>query len=184
MSWNLVALEDVAPQPWRNGGGITRELLAWPDAAHWQARLSVADVAAPGPFSRYPGIERWFAVLEGAGVELRVAGETHRATRSSEPLRFDGGADAACALLDGATRDFNLMAAPGTAILRRVRGSVPLQTRSPGLLAVYAHHASAQLVLDGDALHVPAMHLAWCWRSAPAAGTLSAEDALWMEAGT
>ena len=30
MSWNLVRLADLAPQPWKNGGGTTRELLAWP----------------------------------------------------------------------------------------------------------------------------------------------------------
>ena len=46
MSWNLVQLADVAPQPWKNGGGTTRELLAWPDAASWRVRLSVAEVAA------------------------------------------------------------------------------------------------------------------------------------------
>ena len=29
-------LADVAPQPWRNGGGVTRELLAWPAAGDWR----------------------------------------------------------------------------------------------------------------------------------------------------
>ena len=32
--------------PWRNGGGVTRELLAWPDSKDWALRVSVADVAA------------------------------------------------------------------------------------------------------------------------------------------
>ena len=59
------------PQPWRNGGGVTRELLAWPDGGDWRVRVSVADIDADGPFSAFPGVERWFAVLEGAGVALR-----------------------------------------------------------------------------------------------------------------
>ena len=112
MKWNLVALADVPPQPWRNGGGATRELLAHPGPANWRVRMSVADVQAAGPFSRFEGIERWFAVLEGAGVVLRLAGEERLLTRGDPPLRFDGGVPVHCTLFTGATRDFNLMAAP------------------------------------------------------------------------
>ena len=61
----LVPGERVAAR-WRNGGGRTRELLAWPDAADWKVRVSVADVESDGPFSAFPGVQRWFAVLEGA----------------------------------------------------------------------------------------------------------------------
>jgi hypothetical protein len=32
MSWHTVHLADVPPSPWKNGGGTTRELLAWPSA--------------------------------------------------------------------------------------------------------------------------------------------------------
>ena len=92
MSWNLVQLADVAPQPWKNGGGTTRELLAWPDADRWRVRLSVAEVAADGPFSRFDGVQRWFAVLGGAGVQLVVDGVTHTLTAASEPFAFDGAA--------------------------------------------------------------------------------------------
>ena len=67
---NRVQLAEIAPQPWRNGGGLTRELLAWPDAEAWQCRLSVADITRAGPFSAFPGVTRWFAVLEGEGVVL------------------------------------------------------------------------------------------------------------------
>ena len=38
----------VAPQPWRNGGGRTRELLAWPDAQAWSVRISLAEIEAEG----------------------------------------------------------------------------------------------------------------------------------------
>ena len=74
---------------------------------------------ADGPFSAYPGVERWFAVLKGAGVELVVDGASHVLTRTSAPLRFDGAARTTCRLLDGPTRDLNLMLAgvPGALTL-------------------------------------------------------------------
>ena len=122
MSWNLVRLADVAPQPWKNGGGTTRELLAWPDAASWRVRLSVAEVVADGPFSRFDGVLRWFAVLGGAGVRLVVDGAAHTLTTASDPFAFDGTATTQCALLGGATQDFNLMTRQAPARLQRVRG--------------------------------------------------------------
>jgi environmental stress-induced protein Ves len=62
-------------QTWRNGGGSTRELLAWPEAGAWQLRISVAEITRDGPFSAFAGVQRWFAVLRGDGVRLRL-GET------------------------------------------------------------------------------------------------------------
>ena len=109
MSWNVVSLADVVATPWRNGGGVTRELVAWPPEGEWQWRMSVAEVEASGPFSRFEGVQRWFAVLSGAGVALDVAGERHTLTAESEPLAFDGAAPTDCQLLKGATQDFNLM---------------------------------------------------------------------------
>ena len=97
------------PQPWRNGGGVTRELLAWPDARDWRVRVSVADIEADGPFSAFPGVQRWFAVLKGAGVALCIDGAAQRLTRSDAPFAFDGAAQPTCRLLDGPTRDLNLM---------------------------------------------------------------------------
>ncbi|KQT09535.1 hypothetical protein ASG30_13290 [Ramlibacter sp. Leaf400] len=177
----MVSLAATQPQPWRNGGGATRELLAWPTASEWRVRLSVAEVASPGPFSRFEGLERWFAVLEGAGVVLRIEGHEQRLTRASEAFRFDGGAAVHCELPGGATRDFNLMAAPGHARMRRLRNELAVSTDAPALLALYAHSAPARMVLGGQAVSVPAFHLAWRLQDAPADGHVMAEDALWME---
>lgn len=184
MNWTLVALDAQPPQPWRNGGGITRELLAWPTAADWRVRLSVADVQAAGPFSRFDGIERWFAVLEGDGVVLRSDFGSHRLTADSEPLRFEGGLAMDCTLLGGATRDFNLMARPGRARMRRMRGLVDFHAGAGTLLALYTHAGGAQLCSDDALLDVPPYHLAWGIAAAPVRGYVSAEDALWLEAMT
>ena len=78
MSWNVVRLADVAATPWRNGGGVTRELVAWPPQGEWQWRMSVAEVESSGPFSRFEGVQRWFAVLSGEGVALDIAVNTTR----------------------------------------------------------------------------------------------------------
>lgn len=181
MTWQLVPLSTVAASPWRNGGGSTRELLAWPAAADWRVRISVADVEQDGPFSAFPGIERWFAVLEGAGVALRLGGATNLLSADSAPLRFDGAAAVDCALLDGPTRDFNLMAPPGRARLLRVRRTQRLDAAPGTLVGLYAHHGGARVTRDGQERDVPAATLAWC---RPATGfevQVDAADALWME---
>ena len=71
---NLLRCDAVEPQSWKNGGGLTRELLAWPARDGWALRISVADIRADGPFSAFAGVDRWFAVLEGNGVRLVLPG--------------------------------------------------------------------------------------------------------------
>ncbi len=126
MTLHTLRCDQVEPQPWRNGGGRTRELLAWPRAQDWQLRISVADIDRDGPFSPYPGVERWFAVLEGAGVALQFRAGAQRLDTDSAPLHFRGEDAPGCDLLDGPTRDLNLMA-------RRGQGRSTLQRAEPGL---------------------------------------------------
>jgi environmental stress-induced protein Ves len=182
--WQLVSLDAAARQPWRNGGGTTRELLTWPPDQPWTVRISVADITASGPFSRFEGIERWFAVLEGAGVELRVGGGAQRLYPGTDALQFSGDAPVDCALVDGPTLDFNLMAAPQVARLRRVRGDWDFRVEGPALLAVYAHERPAQLAILETTIEVPPRHLLWRHRRWRAHGRLAGEGALWMEART
>jgi environmental stress-induced protein Ves len=178
MSWNVVSLDEVRPQAWKNGGGTTRELLAWPAATDWQVRLSVAEVEADGPFSRFDGVHRCFAVLSGAGVRLVVDGQAHALTPASEPLAFDGGADTQCTLLGGATQDFNLMVRGGDAVLQRVQAPMVFPASAALLQAVYAVSAPALL----GALTLPPHTLAW--RLGGEALSVQGNDALWMEVST
>jgi environmental stress-induced protein Ves len=67
------ALPQVPAQPWKNGGGQTRELVCQPAGASLQDfdwRISVATIAASGPFSSYPGVDRSITLLAGDGVLL------------------------------------------------------------------------------------------------------------------
>lgn len=183
LSWPQVHLGDVSPSPWRNGGGVTRELLAWPDSQDWLWRLSVAEVACGGPFSRFSGVQRWFAVLGQGGVALSLDGQTHVLTRSSAPLCFSGDVPANCALLDGATQDFNLMVrSPQVAArMTRVSGSIRSTLDAAKTIAVYAIDSRARVEFNDEFFEIPAQTLTW--QTLPAGTTLqfSGPDFLWME---
>lgn len=179
-----VFCDQVEPQAWRNGGGRTRELLVWPPDAPWHLRISVADIEANGPFSAYPGVDRWFAVVEGEGVDLRLPSRRVSLDVDSEPLAFQGEDAPDCALHLGATRDLNLMVqrGQGQASMLRARPDVA-QGATAGLRALFCADA-VTLEVDGAAHRVApytlcwssdAGHDAWCIRSA-----LSAPRAWWM----
>ena len=164
----------VSPQPWRNGGGQTRELLTCPTGAAWRLRLSVADIQADGPFSVFEGVQRWFVVLDGAGVGLRTAGQSHHLTPDSPPLRFSGDAATDCWLTDGPTRDLNLM-------LRGCAGGlvavVPGQAWSGGNAACGLFTTGpGQCRVQGRYCTVPALSLLW-FDQPPGPLTFACDDA-------
>lgn len=163
--------EAVAPEPWRNGGGSTRTLWAWPVGAggdDWRLRISLADIARDGPFSPFAGVQRWFTVVQGPGVRLSFADRVLDLTPDREPLHFDGANAPGCTLIDGPTRDLNLM-------LRGVAGG--LQVAVPGVpWTAPAGAWRACFCTGAGRLHVgarsmvcPAMGLAVETRAAPAA---------------
>jgi uncharacterized protein len=101
-----------AATPWRNGGGVTREVAIEPDAKRgFRWRISIAEVTADGPFSTFTGCGRVLTVLRGAGLELRVDGVAHTIARPYEPFDFDGAAATECRLIDGPVLDINLIRA-------------------------------------------------------------------------
>jgi uncharacterized protein len=120
-SLTIVDASTVAPTPWRNGGGQTRELLTRPEGSQWQLRVSLADIDRDGPFSAFPEAQRWFAVVSGAGVALRFADAERMVTPQSQPLCFDGATAPDCRLIDGPTRDLNLMVRQGSALMTAAR---------------------------------------------------------------
>jgi environmental stress-induced protein Ves len=192
MSWHAVHLADVQAAPWRNGGGVTRELAAWPAQGEWQWRMSVAEVESSGPFSRFDGITRWFAVLQGAGVVLNVhkpgdSGESgareHRLTQNEPPLCFDGGAATDCQLINGPTQDFNLMVRDSglPARMLRVHGNFQTAVNAPKTIAVYAIGSGASVRFNAEELYVPPATLVWRTLSKSATVEVHAPHALWIE---
>ena len=178
---NLVDLAGVPPTPWKNGGGVTRELLAWPQPQDWRVRLSVAEVEADGPFSAFPGVTRWFAVLSGAGVRLDMGAHSHELTAASEPLCFDGAAGVHCSLLGGATQDFNLMLRGVRGRLERVRGTLDKQVDAPALIACYAHSVRARARFGSQEAALAPRTLVWQILDQPSPVRIEGAQALWME---
>jgi environmental stress-induced protein Ves len=97
--------------PWKNGQGITHEIAREPvagDSFLW--RLSIAEVAADGDFSLFPGIDRTISLIEGAGMALDFTeAPAKRIDAKFQPFDFSGDWHCCCRLIDGPIRDFNLM---------------------------------------------------------------------------
>jgi len=178
---STVRTADVPAQPWLNGGGVTRELLARPDRDGWQVRVSVADVEADGPFSAFSGVVRWFAVLDGAGVVLTIDGHERRCASGGAALAFAGGAVTRCRLIDGPTRDLNLMLRGVHGALRRVVAGASWrpQARECGLYATAA--GSCRSVGRVEPEPMPAHALRW-WPAAPDALAFDGAG-WWLSAG-
>lgn len=97
--------------PWKNGGGVTREILrSPPESAAFDWRLSLATIDSPGPFSAFEGYHRTLVLVRGAGVELTFAQHGRSKLNSvGQTVSFDGGWQTSCTLLDGPSTDLNLM---------------------------------------------------------------------------
>ena len=100
---------------WKNGQGITREILVErtgderePPGFLW--RLSMAEVAVSSPFSLFPGCDRTILLVQGDGMVLD-SGEHGRRVLDQRfvPHAFSGDWQTSCTLLGGPCRDLNLM---------------------------------------------------------------------------
>ncbi len=104
------------PVAWKNGGGVTREIAAFPrgaDLSHFDWRISTAEVRSGGPFSAFPDIERILCVLEGE-LTLSVQGQpTVRLSKGSAPFAFAGDVPAQAEPHGRIVVDLNVMARRG-----------------------------------------------------------------------
>lgn len=149
MALHAFRLADLVATPWRNGGGTTREIVSLPAEAGFETfdwRVSVATIAADGPFSAFPGIDRTIMLLDGDGVRLRsvpVDGAVeHLLAKRLVPFEFSGDVALDCTLIGGESSDFNLMVRRG-----RGAGDVTVHRRDVRVSA----QAGLVLALDGGA---------------------------------
>ena len=139
---------------WKNGLGETVEIAVFPeggslDAFDW--RVSMAQVAADGPFSAFLGVDRTLCVLEGEGVRLAIAGRPEvTLTRTSEPFAFPADADTTCRLVKGAITDLNVMTRRGR-FRHRVR-----RLAIEGEVALHSEAEATLLLSRADGLAVEA----------------------------
>src|SRR5436305_6392644 len=102
--------------PWKNGGGLTREVIFHPpgsDLTRFDWRVSLAEIRAPGPFSSFPGIDRRMAVLAGR-LSLSIGeGAGMIATPETPPLTFPGETAVFAEPCGGPVTDLNVMTRRG-----------------------------------------------------------------------
>lgn len=127
--------------PWKNGQGSTEEVIAFPpgsDVASFGWRLSIAHVAADGPFSVFAGIDRTIALLDGAGLFLDLPGETVELGTKTDPFAFSGDLTISSRNKGGATVDLNIMTRRGQFRHRmsRIRGGI-IEIAVPGTILVF-----------------------------------------------
>src|SRR5260370_3384692 len=107
----IIRRSSLVPVPWKNGGGITHEMIRAPgtgDPFLW--RVSIARIDASGPFSNFTGYSRKMVLLRGAGLRLRFAAGPDRQLHDiGEMTEFDGAVATECELVDGPCTDLNLM---------------------------------------------------------------------------
>lgn len=123
--------------PWKNGGGVTREIARLPlgatmDSFDW--RVSIAEISADGEFSRFPGVDRVIVLLEGDGVHLDSV--DHRLDTPLVPFSFAGEAPIRARLLRGPSTDFNVMTrrSSARAEVRVIRAAETLAECEAGVL--------------------------------------------------
>lgn len=107
----VIRFAELAQTPWKNGGGLTRQIATCSDGEVMLWRLSLADVTQDGAFSRFPGLCRILTVVTGAGMRLDHDAEQMTAAPWG-PLRFDGALDVFGRLTAGPVSNFNLMFDP------------------------------------------------------------------------
>ncbi|MCE8419296.1 HutD family protein [Rhodovulum sulfidophilum] len=110
---------DLEPRPWKNRGGLTWELAAFPEGAGFSDmlwRISLAEVGSDGPFSAFPGIDRTLTVLAGRGMILDFGAGEVKLGEDSAPLSFPGEAPVTARLSAGAILDINVMTRRGRAV--------------------------------------------------------------------
>lgn len=130
------AIDTLLPRPWKNGGGSTREIACWPPGAgldDFDWRVSIASVAASGPFSVFAGVDRTIMLLAGEGLRLQAPGLDHRLDTLHASFAFSGDAALHCTLLGGESTDLNVMG-------RHTRGRAGLRVVSEAMLLARAEH--------------------------------------------
>lgn len=113
-STRRILLSDVKALPWKNGGGVTREIAKGAATSldgDWGWRLSIADVDRDGPFSVFPETDRVMAVIAGKGMDLHHPDGAVTALEPYDAVRISGDDSLHGRLRGGPVRNLNVMTA-------------------------------------------------------------------------
>lgn len=167
MTWlQVLKPSDYKAVPWKNGGGVTNDVLLLPRGSsqdNFDIRLSLAPIVTEGAFSAFPGIDRHITLLSREGLSLAFGNDV-RPLKRLEPMYFDSGLQPTSRLADGAVRVFNIMTRRGrwnAQVMPATGANEPLLAAPDGGLVVLhavtgvwqvGHQLGAALVHPGETL--------------------------------
>jgi environmental stress-induced protein Ves len=154
LSPRVVRAGSLARVPWRNGGGTTAEVAAFPEGAGFDAfdwRISLADVETDGPFSAFPGIDRTLMLVEGTRLALTIDGVPHGLDAPGASWSFAGEEPVTAQLRAGPIRDLNVMTRREVCRhrMRLVRAGVIVPADDARALVLVALDGTFDAVVDG-----------------------------------
>jgi environmental stress-induced protein Ves len=171
MAFKIITAEQMLPMPWKNGGGLTREIARFPEHGEWVWRMSVAEVDADGPFSAFPGCMRSLTLLSGEGMSLDFPDRSVPLLPPHGSLVFSGDEPLTARLLNGPTTDFNAIwrtDSVSVSVERRAMHGVLWCIPEPGVSwLVYFHAGRGEVKSDPDN---PAIRIGDAVWLAPSAG--------------
>lgn len=149
----ILSAHDYPATPWKNGSGMTRQVVISPPGAtldNFDYRISIASVASDGDFSHFPGIDRQLLLLQGAALLLqREDGSEVRLDTFSLPLAFTGEENISSRLTEGPVTDFNVMTRRGRYLQQvedfTLNGERQLQSDDEILLVLLAAGAELEI---------------------------------------
>ncbi len=106
--FTILTPDQFVTSAWKNGGGVAHEIARKETNGKWLWRLSIAEVASDGPFSRFENLSRILTVIEGNGIDLHSPDAILNAPLLT-PVRFSGDLPIEGKLINGPIRDFNII---------------------------------------------------------------------------
>lgn len=161
-------------QPWRNGAGVTHELVRWPEAEPFAVRISVADITAPAPFSAFAGYRRWLYLLEGGPVTLAHGGQDVILAAPADGLAFAGDAQVAATAVARPSRDLNFMVREALPARVQILRGGAREELAGAAIAVFAIAGEVTVGAGDDRRRLVRHGCAWC-TDARAAVALAAD---------
>lgn len=147
----LITPDAWRTQPWANGAGITHEVARWGDGDAFDARLSVAELVARSPFSRFEGYDRWLAP---AGSVTLVLPDGPRHLTLGDALPFAGELDVVGE--PGAqTWDLNVMVRRGVAWSANLVTKSDARIAAAGVTALFAMGDGVEVEIAGRRVDLP-----------------------------